>query len=229
MAFFKANGFLVKRGLLDGDALRRIREYVFSMAPSTVDADSPSTWVNPPFIEGLHNPLAPVSHGKDGRSGDWKERPRPPGAESFSGIMSEKGSGWKLMSPTPNAATGKVFGGDLIDKYYDDISYTQGLGSEPWLLDLTANHPNMRQVVTQMVGGPIRLCARTRGIYTIWPADGHEEKTVGGHNDGRPGQLSAMCLASDVHANCGGFHVWPGSPNRLYKYWCAARRTMISN
>jgi hypothetical protein len=121
------------------------------------------------------------------------------------------------MSPTPNASTGKVYGGDFVG------SPAQGLGAEPWLLDLTANHPNMHQVVTQLVGGPIRKSARTRGIYTIWPTSGHEDKTVGGHNDGRPGQLSAMCLVTDVHANCGGFTIWPGSPNRLYRYWSTSQ------
>jgi hypothetical protein len=85
--------FLVKRGLLDADALQRVREYVFSMGPDTLRSDDPSTWVNPPFIAGLHNPLAPVSHGKDGRSGDWKEQPRPAGAENFGGIMSGTSKG----------------------------------------------------------------------------------------------------------------------------------------
>ena len=42
---------------------------------------------------------------------------------------------------------------------------------------------------------------------------------MGGHNDGRPGQLSAMVLAGDVLPHCGGFHVWPGAPKRLYPLW----------
>ena len=117
------------------------------------------------------------------------------------------------MSPTANADTGESYGGDVFG------AEASGLGAEPWLLELTANHPNMRAVVTQMMGGPIRMCQRTRGVYTIWPTTDHEERTVGGHNDGRPGQLSAMVLAGDVLPHCGGFHVWPGAPKRLYPLW----------
>jgi hypothetical protein len=217
--FFKRNGFLVKRGLLDGAALGAVRDHVFAQAPSFVRRDDRSTWVNPPFVGGLHNPLAPVTHGKDGRRGDWGVQPEPPPAGSGFGIMSEgrgegkPGSSWKLMSPTPNPATGEAFGGDIFGQP------ARGLGAEPWLLELTANAPAMRSVVAQLCGGPIRLCQRTRGVYTIWPTTDHASRTVGGHNDGRPGQLSAMVLASDVPPHCGGFHVWPGSPQRLWPYW----------
>jgi hypothetical protein len=89
----------------------------------------------------------------------------------------------------------------------------------------------------------------------------HHGKAPGGHNDGRPGQLSglgppgvlkrpcvfcsksvscgafvwarralnipkrwfparaAMVLVADVPPHSGGFHVWPGAPNRLYHFW----------
>ena len=146
------------------------------MAPSFVDRHDPSTWVNPPFVGGLHN-FAGKTTSKDGRSGDWGERPGPPLGSGF-GIFSEgrkgkPGASWKLMSPTPKAS-GESYGGDVFG------APASGLGAEPWLLELTANHPNMRSVVTQLVGGPIRICQRTRGIYTIWPTTDHHERTVGG-------------------------------------------------
>jgi hypothetical protein len=153
-----------------------VRDYVFDMAPSFVDRHDPTTWVDPPFVGGLHN-LAGKTTSKDGRSGDWGERSGPPFSAGY-GFFSEgrkgkPGSSWKIMSPTPKAS-GESYGGDVFGVP------ASGLGAEPWLLELTANHPHMRSVVTQLVGGPIRMCQRTRGIYTIWPTTDHTERTVGG-------------------------------------------------
>lgn len=155
------------------------------MAPSFIDRHDPSTWIDPPFVGGLHN-FAGKTTSKDGRSGDWGERPGPSNGSGY-GLFS-KSSSWKLMSPTPHVS-GASYGGDVFG------ARASGLGAEPWLLDLTANHPDMRSVVTQLVGAPIRMCQRTRGIYTIWPTTDHEERTVGG----KPCGGSLICLV------CGSF------------------------
>lgn len=87
-----------------------------------------------------------------------------------------------------------------------------------------------RQLTTRCVRGtvrgwrnPPRILALQRVDaavnHTPFAAAAAQTKTTGGHNDGRPGQLSAMVLVEDVPAHSGGFTVWPGSPAQLYHFW----------
>lgn len=44
-----------------------------------------------------------------------------------------------------------------------------GLGTEPAFLAATAHHPSAFRVVEALIGGPIALPQRNRGIYAIFP------------------------------------------------------------
>ena len=54
-AFFKENGYLVKKRLLDPASLAPIVDHVWANAPACVDRSDPASWVDPPFVSGLHN------------------------------------------------------------------------------------------------------------------------------------------------------------------------------
>ena len=51
-----------------------------------------------------------------------------------------------------------------------------GLGSEPWLLRATAHAPAMVSAVETLIGAPVRLASRTRGVYTLWPSSNHASR-----------------------------------------------------
>ena len=93
------------------------------------------------------------------------------------------------------------------------IAVRGGIGTEPWLLDLTVNHPSVRAVARQLIGAPLRESYRVRGIYNIFPrgelpAGGPGANASGeAHTDGHAGMVGAMVFCSDVPPRCGGFTV----------------------
>ena len=96
---------------------------------------------------------------------------------------------------------------------------TSGIGTEPFLVDRIANHPNMRAVVRAFLGAPIKPCARVRGIYAVFPKPASAPGRLGPHADYMAAQLSAMVLVHEVPPRCGGFTLWPGSHLRLHPHW----------
>ena len=208
----------VKKALVDPAALRGpVQDYVFQHAPAGIERGDVSTWIDPPFVNGLHTHSGTTAN-KDARSDTeaalWRERPGTAG--SGLGMFSGGGS-WKMMTPSPKedpSAPEPTVGGDSVFR-----SAAEGLGSEPWLLAATVNNPALVGVAEALIGAPVRPAPRVRGVYTIWPTSDHSERTPGGHIDGRPGQLSAMILADTVAPHSGGFHIWPGSPHRLMHFF----------
>lgn len=53
--FFKENGYLIKRGILDTELMERARERLWQGAPPTLKRDDPDTWVGP-FPESTDDP-----------------------------------------------------------------------------------------------------------------------------------------------------------------------------
>ena len=57
--FFKSQGYLIKRGVLDPGLMRRAREAMWEMAPPEFDREDPDTWIGPfPEREDPPNILA---------------------------------------------------------------------------------------------------------------------------------------------------------------------------
>ena len=100
----------------------------------------------------------------------------------------------------------------------------RAVGTEKFILDSTANHPQVRQVVAQFLDGPIKVCDRVRGVYVILPKPNGTAVKLGPHADHAAAQLCAMVLVDDVLPRSGGFTVWPTSHRRLHNYW----KTIVS-
>ena len=131
----------------------------------------------------------------------WPNDPTEP----YGRLVKHSGAGWdgswKLRTK-----------GDTLNYKLDGITQFNGVGTEAWLLDLTANHPAVRAVARQLVGAPLRDSYRVRGIYSVFPKEplpenGEGKMLAGAHTDGHAGQLSAMVFVSDVPWGCGGFTV----------------------
>ena len=103
---------------------------------------------------------------------------------------------WKMRSPGP-----------------------RGIGTEPFLVDRIADHPNMIAVAQAFLGAPIKPPRRVRGIYAVFPKPSGSPGRLGPHADYMAAQLAAMVLIDEIPPLCGGFTLWPGSHVRLHPHW----------
>ena len=90
-----------------------------------------------------------------------------------------------------------------------------GYGSEPFILDMTARHPKVIEVVANMIGKPERGPERVRGIHVVLPKHVNAKGRLGPHVDRAAAQLSAMVFIVPTPPRCGGFTIWPGSHVRM--------------
>lgn len=77
-----------------------------------------------------------------------------------------------------------------------------GLGSDQtWLADTSA-HPNVLHMVEALIGGPVKVPTRNRGIYCMFP---HADPgNLGPHHDWHPFDLGGMAYISAVAPFSGG-------------------------
>ena len=101
-------------------------------------------------------------------------------------------------------------------------------GTEPYMLALSANHPNVQRVVEQFIGKPVRPTKRVRGLYGVSPAPTGTPMRLSPHADVIPADLSAMVIVTETPPRCGGFCVWPGSHINLYPFWDTRHSTQIN-
>ncbi|MDA0711172.1 MAG: phytanoyl-CoA dioxygenase family protein [bacterium] len=169
VAFFKENGFIVKRGLLeDRGNFKRIVDYMWENVPrQIIRREDPQTWPGAPH-------------------GQWTEED-----VEKAGLFS--GGAWKMRSQN-------------------------GIGTEPFLLDKIAHHPNMLKVVSSFIGGPIKRCGRVRGVYGVFPVPPGVPGKLSPHADHTAAMLSAMVIVDEVPPHCGGFTVWPGSHHVVHPH-----------
>ena len=74
--FFKANGYLIKRGVLDPGLMARARDRLWEGAPASMKRADPDSWVGP--IQAKEESEDPLNRRKGFR---WQFR--EPGSESF--------------------------------------------------------------------------------------------------------------------------------------------------
>ncbi|MFT5365834.1 MAG: hypothetical protein ACI8V2_000775, partial [Candidatus Latescibacterota bacterium] len=143
VSYFKENGFIVKRGLIDEpETFERIVDYLWENVPrEIVKRDDSQTWQGAPH-------------------GQWTEED-----VEKAGLFG--GGSWKMRS-------------------------RDGIGTEPFLIDKIAHHPNMQKVVSSFIGQPVKPTQRVRGVYAIFPKPPSEEGRLGAHADQAAAQLSAM-------------------------------------
>lgn len=101
-------------------------------------------------------------------------------------------------------------------------------GTEPYVLALSASHPNVRRVVEQFIGKPVRPTKRVRGLYGVSPTPTGIPMRLSPHADVIPADISAMVIVTETPPRCGGFCVWPGSHINLYPFWDTKHSTRIN-
>lgn len=104
-----------------------------------------------------------------------------------------------------------------------------GLGTEPFILSSTANHPAVRKVVRHLIGDPVKPADRVRGVYVVLPKPIDVEGSLGPHVDHAAAQVSAMVILDETPRRCGGFTIWPGSHTLLHEYWDTCYSAYISD
>jgi hypothetical protein len=77
-----------------------------------------------------------------------------------------------------------------------------GLGTDPDFLAATAHHPNAFRVVEALIGGPIALPQRNRGVYAIFPVS--RESPLGPHVDSHTFECQMVTYLGPVGDNSGG-------------------------
>ena len=112
---------------------------------------------------------------------------------------------WKMRSPGPN-----------------------GVGTEPFLVDRIANHPNMIALARAFFDAPIKPARRVRGIYAVLPKPASAPGRLGPHADYMAAELSAMVLVHEILPHSGGFTLWPGSHRHLHPHWDTVHGGVIS-
>ena len=94
-----------------------------------------------------------------------------------------------------------------------------GIGTEDFLVERIAQHPDLMKVVEALIGAPAMRPRRVRGVYCVFPAGPATAEHVSPHTDYMAAHLSAMVIADDIAPRGGGFMVWPGSHTRLHGFW----------
>ena len=113
---------------------------------------------------------------------------------------------WKMRSPGPN-----------------------GVGTESFLVDGIANHPNMIAIARAFFDAPIKPARRVRGIYAVLPKPSGAPGRLGPHADYMAAELSAMVMVHEIPHGSGGFTLWPGSHLRLHPHWNTVHGGMIAD
>ena len=99
------------------------------------------------------------------------------------------------------------------------------LGSADCLVDLLPNNPDVRAVATALLGD-LRPSERTRGVYALFPTTIPDDErglarrnatALGPHTDRVCQQLNACAYLSDVKPRNGGFTVYPGSHQVMFR------------
>lgn len=192
-AFFVANGFLVKKGLLADDAVDDALERVW-------------------WHVGDRVPVARGVAGRDvaaGHAAGWRLARTDPG--------SWVNPRWARTPPVPKAGphTGRqriVHAGATLKLHY--------LGAADFLLNLVPNNPRVRRVAQALLG-ELKASERTRGVYALFPTKGRQDASTGAspltpHTDQVCQQLNACAYLADVPPRNGGFTVYPGSHKAMF-------------
>jgi len=103
-----------------------------------------------------------------------------------------------------------------------------GIGTEKFLTEGIANHPNMRRIVEALIGGPVQRADRVRGIYAVFPSAPGTPNRYNVHVDNMASHVAAMVIADEIGPGCGGFMLWPGSHIPLHPYWRTVHGGMMS-
>ena len=201
---FRELGFIIKRGLIPPHLFRDVMDLWWQQPPvvsAKMKPDDPATWVAP----GRHWP-------KDNRWGladNWMgQGPWPAAADPRPGA--DIGERVGRLAHKLSISSSDAGGGNDAWRWH-------GAGHDPALVDVTSGHRKMLHMVELLLGGPVKLPHRHRGIYSIFPADENTGPSeLATHMDANVTELMAVTYLEDVGPQAGGFTVYPTSAHALY-------------
>jgi hypothetical protein len=205
---FKANGFLVKQGLLplckvgaaldavwdvlEGERLEGVPD-ALQLPPSGVARGDRASWMDahtrwpaPDLLE-----MGAPERNQPHASTSWRSAP------ALAGTPYEAPDGNAQRAPSARSSLSPSW-------------QICALGSEEWMLDLLPRDVGVRQVATQLLGPRLRPSHRARGIYAVFPTSAPPHP-LGPHTDRVCQQLNAATYLADVQPGGGAFTAWPGS------------------
>jgi hypothetical protein len=203
---FKANGFLVKRGILAQRKVEAVLDRVWDVLEGAPIAGVP---------EALQLPPSGVSRAD---RASWMDAHMRWPAPDFLGTAPESGSHasttWAaaaaLRGTAYEAAEGNAQRAPSARSSIAPSWQICALGTEPCLLDLLPRDVAVRGVATQLLGPDLRSTPRVRGVYAVFPSTA-PAKPLGPHTDRIAQQLNCATYLDDVPPGGAPFTVWPGS------------------
>ncbi|MEM7342847.1 MAG: phytanoyl-CoA dioxygenase family protein [Chloroflexota bacterium] len=191
IAFFKDNGYLLLRGVLDPALCAQARDRLWDSLPADSDIrrDDPTTHVGP-FSE--HDTQIDAQHMRR----DYRWQLRDIGTEPL--ILN------LVYSETLTAMAEQLLGvGTLRRPIVGGVPMgSHGFAWPDGPVD------------------PAHDVEGIRGIYCTLPYGDRPQEADWLHTDGHPFHLGLVGLINDVPPNGGGFKVWPKSHKRLYPtFW----------
>ena len=186
ISFFKENGYLILKSILDENLCAQAQDRMWSALPSdsSLRRDDPRTYKGP-FTEAetSHDPLH-IRHG-------YQWQLRACGTEQLLIDL--------IYNDRLCAIAEQLLGEGMLT--------LPVIGGEP----MGSSGPAWPGGPTDPAIG-----FGIRGIYFTRPRDKSECLTDYGHTDGHPFNLGLVGLINDVSPDGGAFKVWPGSHKRLY-------------
>ena len=199
VAQFREQGYVIKRGLIPKETFRPFDDLWWQQPPAraaSLDPDDPSSWVAP----GRHWPEENRWSLPENWMGDgaW---PSPEEERAGANIGERVGR-------LPHKLTRDV--GNYVWRWH-------GIGHDPAFVRATSAHPNVLYMVEALLGGPIKLPRRNRGIYSVFPRLPDDPETkLGPHMDQSMTEMQVVTYIDDVEPRGGGFTIFPTSPQSLY-------------
>jgi len=188
ITFFKTNGFLIKERLLAEDAMREAMARIWTHAETALPRREGSNW-----RLARNNPESWINP-------DW--------------------------APQPPHPTSGPFQGRQPREYVGSMVKLHDLGAERYMLDLMNDNPDVNVIARAFLGNRLRQSECIRGVYALFPQ--HDEgdpqgtrrvsgTSLGPHTDQVCQQLNACAYLEDVAARNGGFTVYPGSHQIMFR------------
>lgn len=196
---FREQGFVVKRGLIPPATFKPFLDLWWHQPPALaakLDPQKPATWRSPSRAWPEENRYALpnnwMGHGK------W---PHPEDERAGASVGERVGR-------LPHKLTR-----DLSN----DVWRWHGIGHDPAFVAATSAHPNVLYMIEAILGGPVKLPRRNRGIYAVFPRSPDDpEPRLGPHMDQSMTEMQVVTYLEDVEPHSGGFTIFPSSPQHLY-------------
>ena len=196
---FRKFGYVVKRGLIPKDTFEPILRLWWQQPPircAGLNPDDPSTWRAP----GRHWPV----ENRWSLARNWMGSSRWPSLEETR-LGADIG---ERVGRLPHKLTRDV--GNYVWRWH-------GIGHDPAFVQATSAHPNVLHMIEAILGGPVKLPRRNRGIYAVFPRLPDDPPTkLGPHMDQSMTEMQVVTYLEDVEPHSGGFTIYPGSPQLLY-------------